>query len=132
MTKKSDRAKYQKFNFKDTLLNFQLWAFATAYQLFGLYAAILSLPSKSAVVSPIQSITSQIVTNTKNVVLPTGGRPVKPIQLALFLQIIIFNIFFVLIYYLINKTNKKIYNPYAILCVGVIISLVFVVISRVL
>jgi ABC-type Fe3+-siderophore transport system permease subunit len=135
---RSNFKKTKNYGFKETLLSFQLWCSAVFYHLFSIYVAYISLPKSSTLTTiqpstafePIRQSIQNVVQTTKDIIIPKEGKSLNPYIMALFIQILIFNVFFLLIYYLVNKLNRRYLNPIAIYLVGIITSIVFTLISR--
>ena len=125
-----------KYGFKKTLISFQLWYSSVIYHIFSIYIAYISLPKSTSTIlqntdsfEPIRQGIQNVVLTTKDVIIPKEGKSPQPYILALFIQILIFNAFFLLIYFLLNRINRRYLNPIAIYIVGIITSIVFTLIS---
>jgi hypothetical protein len=134
---KSNFKKTKKYGFKETLLSFQLWYSSVLYHIFSIYVAYISLPKSSTsaglqnpgTFEPIKQSIQNVVQTTKDIIIPKEGKSPEPYIVALFVQILIFNVFFLLIYFLVNRLNRRFLNPLAIYLVGIITSIVFIIIS---
>ena len=124
--------KAKRYGFKNTLLTLSLWLSAVSYHIITFYLTYFSFfrqtPS-SLVSTTVQGTIQNTVGLAKKTLIPEDGKPINPYSLALIVQILIYNIFFLLIYFLVNKANKKFYNPAAIYLVGVFTSSIFITIA---
>ena len=137
---KSNFNKSKRYGFKETILTFQLWYSSVIYHIFSIYIAYISLPKGTisdvlqnpGTFEPIRESVQNVVQTTKDIIIPKEGKSPEPYIMAFFIQILIFNVFFLLIYFLLNKLNRRYLNPYAIYLVGIITSIVFTIISKII
>ncbi len=120
-TSKKKTKKIKKYNFKESLLRWQVWISSFAYHLLVLILN-WSIPTLSGLISE-KNITSIFLKPLVKISL--GQTPI------FFINLVIFETIFTLVFVLYNRSNKKYYNYLGVFADGLATSIVFQLYARI-